>query len=127
MLGFPTSLFSSQRCSPRAYFFAARVLPSESQRDPADRVFTFINVYEPTLVGLSKVFRADGRLVNMSGVFCTNNAQAPSLFSHVTLTYCFNIRSTSCVCSVSVTLKKREGACALFVQKTPDLWFCEKN
>ena len=34
----------------------------------------------------SKVLRADGRLVNMSGVFCTNNAQAPSLFSNVTLT-----------------------------------------
>ena len=34
---------------------------------------------------LSKVLRADGRLVNMSGVFCTNNAQAPSLFSNVTL------------------------------------------
>ena len=33
-----------------------------------------------------KVLRADGRLVNMSGVFCTNNAQAPSLFSNVTLT-----------------------------------------
>ena len=35
---------------------------------------------------ISKVLRADGRLVNMSGVFCTNNAQAPSLFSNVTLT-----------------------------------------
>ena len=34
----------------------------------------------------SKVLRADGRLVNMPGVFCTNNAQAPSLFSNVTLT-----------------------------------------
>ena len=34
----------------------------------------------------NKVLRADGRLVNMSGVFCTNNAQAPSLFSNVTLT-----------------------------------------
>ena len=33
-----------------------------------------------------KVLWADGRLVNMSGVFCTNNAQAPSLFSNVTLT-----------------------------------------
>ena len=48
----------------------------------------------------------------MSGVFCTNNAQAPSLFSNV-------------------TLEKREGACALFVQKTPDMkdkwgknWVC---
>ena len=45
----------------------------------------------------NKVWRADGRLVNMSGVFCTNNAQARLL--------------------VSVTLEKREGACALFVQK----------
>ena len=34
----------------------------------------------------------------MSGVFCANNAQA----------------------AVSVTLEKREGACALFAQKTPD-------
>ena len=32
----------------------------------------------------SRIFRADGRLVNMSGDFCTNNAQAPSLFSNVT-------------------------------------------
>ena len=37
--------------------------------------------------------------LHMSGVFCTNNAQAPSLFS-----------------------EKREGACALFVQNTPDMF-----
>ena len=62
--------------------------------------------------------RADGRLVNMSGVFCVNNAQAPSLFSNVTLT---SRRSTTYDrLLVSVTLEKREGACALFVQKTPD-------
>ena len=58
-----------------------------------------------------------------SGVFCTNNAQAPSLFSNVTLTsrrsYVF---STYDRLLVSVTLEKREGACALFVQKTPDMF-----
>ena len=32
----------------------------------------------------SRIFRADGRLVSMSGDFCTNNAQAPSLFSNET-------------------------------------------
>ena len=56
----------------------------------------------------------------LSGVFhwsCTNNAQAPSLFSNVTLTSRRNMRLL-----VSVTLEKREGACALFVQKTPDMF-----
>ena len=35
MLGFPTSLFSSQHCSPRAFFFwgGGSVLPSESHND----------------------------------------------------------------------------------------------
>ena len=33
---------------------------------------------------LSRIFRANGRLVSMPGDFCTNNAQAPSLFSNVT-------------------------------------------
>ena len=32
----------------------------------------------------SRVFRADGRLANISEFFRTNNAQAPSLFSNVT-------------------------------------------
>ena len=45
----------------------------------------------------------------MSGVFCTNNAQAPSLFS--------NVR----------TLEKREGACALFVQKSPETLIKKKS
>ena len=51
----------------------------------------------------------------MSGVFCTNNAQAPSLFSNETV-------STYDRLLVSVTLEKREGACALFVQKNPDMF-----
>ena len=67
----------------------------------------------------SKVLRADGRLVNMSGVFCTNNAQAPSLFSNVALLP--ETVSTNDRLLVSVTLEKREGACALIVQKTPDM------
>ena len=71
-------------------------------------------------IGKSKVLLADGRLVNMSGVFCTNNAQAPSLFSNVTLTTYDRLL-------VSVTLEKREGACALFVQKTPDILEKEKK
>ena len=116
----------------------------------------------------SKVLRADGRLVNMSGVFCTNNAQAPSLFSNVTLTsrrsYVETVSGNSALLQsngiwvsvwiprlshipfdwrrallpetvstydhllVSVTLEKREGACALFVQKTPDIsWKRNKN
>ena len=94
----------------------------------------------------------------MSGVFCTNNAQAPSLFSNVTLTsrwsYVETVSGNSALLQsngipfdwrsngiafdcrrallpetvstydrllVSVTLEKREGACALFVQKTPDI------
>ena len=52
------------------------------------------------IITVIKVLRADGRLVNMSGVFCANNF----------------VRLL-----VSVTLEKREGACALFVQKTPDI------
>ena len=93
----------------------------------------------------TKVLRADGRLVNMSGVFCRNNAQAPSLFSSVTLTsrrsYVETVSGSSALLHipfdwrrallpetvstydrllVSVTLEKREGACALFVQKTPN-------
>ena len=80
-----------------------------------------------SFVILLRVFRADGRLVNMSGVFCTNNAQAPSLFSNVTLTSrldpkvvsytiwlkkgtvarnCFNIPSTSCVCLLVLRWKR---------------------
>ena len=69
----------------------------------------------------------------MSGVFCTNNAQAPSLFSNVTLTsrrsYVETVSGNSALLQsnglllVSVTLEKREGACALFVQKTPDFFF----
>ena len=56
----------------------------------------------------------------MSGVFCTNNAQAPSLFSNVTLT---SRRTKLIVCLlVSVTLEKRERICAMFVQKTPDMF-----
>ena len=47
--------------------------------------------------------------------FCTNNAQAPSLFSNVTLTSRHTINFVRLL--VSVTLEKREGACALFVQK----------
>ena len=98
----------------------------------------------------------------MSGVFCTNNAQAPSLFSNVTVTsrrtkliVCWNCFEQQCPSSVkwyipngiyhlteeghccsklfqhtinfvrllvSVTLEKREGACALFVQKIPDMF-----
>ena len=85
----------------------------------------------------------------MSGVFCTNNAQAPSLFSNVTLTsrrsYVETVSGNSALLQsnipfdwrrallpetvstydrllVSVTLEKREGACALFVQKTPDMF-----
>ena len=69
----------------------------------------------------------------MSGVFCTNNAQAPSLFSNVTLTsrrsYVETVSGKSALLQsngtcllVSVTLEKREGACALFVQKTPDMF-----
>ena len=48
----------------------------------------------------SRTFRADGRLVNMSGVFCPNNAQAPSLFSNVASrrTELMVWPSTSCVC-----------------------------
>ena len=49
---------------------------------PGLMVFFFFFMLNMT----NKVLRADGRLVNMSGVFCTNNAQAPSLFSNVTLT-----------------------------------------
>ena len=75
--------------------------------------------------------------------FCTNNAQAPSLFSNVTLTsrrsYVETVSGKSALLQsngtflpetvstydrllVSVTLEKREGACALFVQKTPDMF-----
>ena len=50
----------------------------------------------------------------MSGVFCTNNAQASSLFSNVTIWLkkgtvarnCFNIRSTSCVCLLVLRWKR---------------------
>ena len=80
----------------------------------------FDEIFSEKSEGSSKVLRADGRLVNMSGVFCTNNAQAPSLFSNVTLTS----RRTKLIfvrLLVSVTLEKREGACALFVQKTPEI------
>ena len=58
----------------------------------------------------------------MSGVFCTNNAQAPSLFSNITLTSSKLFQHTINFVRllVSVTLEKREGACALFVQKTPE-------
>ena len=58
----------------------------------------------------------------LSGVFCTNNAQAPSLFSNVTLTSRRSYVTTYDRLLVSVTLEKREGACALFVQKTPDMF-----
>ena len=47
----------------------------------------------------SKVLRADGRLVNLSEVFCTNNAQAVAR-------NCFNIRSTSCVCLLVLRWKR---------------------
>ena len=56
---------------------------------------------------LNKVLQADGRLVNMSGVFCTNNAQAPSLFSNVTLT---SRRSKMIVC-MSTYDHLRASAC----------------
>ena len=69
----------------------------------------------------------------MSGVFRTNNAQAPNLFSNVTLTrrrsYVETVLGNSALLQsngifdrllVSVTLEKRLGACALFVRKTPD-------
>ena len=77
----------------------------------------------------------------MSGDFCTNNAQAPSLFFNVTsrrtkLMVCETVSGNSALLrallpeTVSqtinfvrllVTLEKREGACALFVQKSPDI------
>ena len=51
------------------------------------KLWTVVDLEKPMVKKRSsKVLRADGRLVNMSGVFCTNNAQAPSLFSNVTLT-----------------------------------------
>ena len=63
----------------------------------------------------------------MSGVFCTNNVQAPFLFSNVTPTsrrtklivfrmlIVFNIRSTSCVCLLVLRWKRgRELVHCLF-------------
>ena len=54
---------------------------------------------------LSRVYQADGRLVNISEVFRTDNAQAPSRFSNVTSSKGKGIvarnrfvPSTSCVC-----------------------------
>ena len=46
--------------------------------------------------------------VTMSGVFCTNNAQAPSLFSNVTLTSRRTklIVPTSCVCLLVLRWKR---------------------
>ena len=84
-----------------------------------------------------KVLRADGRLVNMSGVFCTNNVR--SYIVHRTIvrsyrrSYVETVSGNSALLQsngitvstydrllVSVPFEKREGACTLFVQKTPN-------
>ena len=75
----------------------------------------------PSVATLTNI--ADARSDRMLKQFRATVTQITRLKKGTVARNCFNIRSTSPVrLLVSVTLEKREGACALFVQKTPDMF-----